>query len=68
VVRLSEVVTETIDVSQLQESVEREVKLSIGTDHVWVEQEQRFTVKIAIEPVPGTDDTAGGGRGGEGAG
>lgn len=67
VMRLSEVPTETIDVSQLRESVERSVNLSIGTDHVWVEQEQTFTVKIAIEPVPGPDDTAGGGRGSEGA-
>ncbi len=58
VLALREVVTETIDVSQLQEATEREVTLSIGTEHVWLEEEQTITVTVPIQPVAPPDDTA----------
>ncbi len=58
VLALKEVVTETIDVSQLQEAAEREVTLSIGTEHVWLEEEQTITVTVPIRPVAPPDDTA----------
>ncbi len=57
VLSLKEVVTETIDVSQLQEAAKREVTLSIGTEHVWLEEEQTITVTVPIQPVA-ADDTA----------
>jgi len=39
VLRLPEVMTETIDVNGLSEPLEREVRLSLGVDHIWVEEE-----------------------------
>lgn len=50
VLRVAEAVTETIDISGLEASAERQVKLSLG-DRVWMEEEKPVTVKIAIEPV-----------------
>ena len=51
VLRLKEVVTEPIDLSNLEEAIEKEVRLSPGSDHVWVEEEGTVKVRIAIEPV-----------------
>jgi len=51
VLRLSEVVTETIDVSELEETTEREVRLSLGGGHVWMEDPRPVTVRIEIEAV-----------------
>jgi YbbR domain-containing protein len=51
VLRLSEVVTETIDLSGLEAPTEREVKLSLGGDHVWMEGEDPVKVRIGIEPL-----------------
>ena len=51
VVRLSEVVTETVDVSGLEAPLERQVSLSLGSDHVWMEEDEPVTVRIGIEPV-----------------
>jgi YbbR domain-containing protein len=52
VLRLSEVVTETVDVTGLAESTEREVKLSLGGSHVWMEDKQPVKLRIAVEAVP----------------
>jgi YbbR domain-containing protein len=65
VARLSEVVTETLDVSGLEAAVERQVKLSLGSDHVWMEEDEPVTVRIGIEPVEPRGDGAGGTEGGE---
>ena len=54
VLRLAEVVTETIDVSGLDAPVERAVRLSLRSDHVWMEESQNVTVRIPIEPVEGS--------------
>jgi YbbR domain-containing protein len=67
VLRLSEVVTETVDVSGLSESEEREVRLSLGGGHVWMEDNSPVTLRIAIEPVPETEGAAGS-QAGAGAG
>ena len=64
VLRLSEVVTETIDLTGLDTSTEREVKLSIGIDHVWQEEAQPVTVRILIEVQPVADEAVDG-EGGE---
>ena len=53
VLRLSEVVTETIDVSGFAAPVEREVKLSLGSDHVWMEENEPVTVRLQLEAVAG---------------
>ena len=52
VLRLSEVVTETIDVSGLDQPTEREVKLSLGAGRVWMEESGSVKVKLQIDPVP----------------
>jgi len=49
VMRLSEVVTETVDVSGLEAPLERQVKLSLGSDHVWMEEDEPVSVRIGIE-------------------
>jgi len=51
VLRLSEVATETIDVKGLAAPVEREVRLSLGSDHVWMEEQESVTVRLQVEPV-----------------
>ena len=51
VLRLSEVVTETIDVAGLSESIEREVRLSLGGGHVWVEEDKAVRLRIQVDPV-----------------
>ena len=58
VLRLSEVVTETIDVAGIAESTEREVKLSLGDSHVWREDDDQVTLKIAVEPREPKEDEA----------
>jgi len=52
VLRLSEVVTETVDVSGLDQPTEREVKLSLGAGRVWKEESAPVKVKLQIDPVP----------------
>ena len=53
VLRLSEVATETIDVSGIAAPVEREVKLSLGSDHVWMEENEPVTVRLQLEALAG---------------
>jgi YbbR domain-containing protein len=53
VLRLSEVATETIDVSGFTAPVERQVKLSLGSDHVWMEKNEPVTVRLQLEAVAG---------------
>lgn len=57
VMRLSEVPTESIDVSGLQAPLERKVRLVLGNEHVWPEQDGPVTVRIAIEAAPAPADT-----------
>jgi YbbR domain-containing protein len=52
VLRLSEVVTETVEVDGLEETEEREVRLSLGGGHVWMEEAKPVTVRIEIEAIP----------------
>jgi YbbR domain-containing protein len=51
VLRLSEVATETIDVSGFTAPVEREVKLSLGSDHVWMEENEPVTVRLQLQAI-----------------
>ncbi len=52
VLRLSEVMTETINVDGLNAPLEREVRLSLGVDHVWVEEGQPVKLRIQVDPIP----------------
>jgi YbbR domain-containing protein len=52
VLRLSEVMTETIDVNGLSEPLEREVRLSLGVGHIWVEEDQPVKLRIQVDPIP----------------
>jgi YbbR domain-containing protein len=52
VLRLTEVMTETIEVAGLSESLEREVRLSLGMEHVWVEEDKPVTLRIQVDPIP----------------
>jgi YbbR domain-containing protein len=60
VLRLSEVVTETIEVTGIREPLEREVRLSLGSDHVWREDEGGVVVRVLVEPLPGSQGAAAG--------
>jgi hypothetical protein len=58
VLGLSEVVTETIDVTGIQESVEREVRLDLGARAVWMEEAQPVKVRVQVESEEPLDDEA----------
>lgn len=64
VLRLSEAVTEMIDVSGATSTIEREVRVSPGPGHMWTEQPRTAKVRVRIEPVPAPP--AAEGEGGEG--
>ena len=52
VLRLAEVLTETIDVSGASVPLEKKVRASPGGLHVWLDGADEVTVRIAIVPVP----------------
>ena len=56
VMRLAEVPTEPIDVTGLQAPLERKVRVVVGSEHVWPEQDGPVTVRIAIEPLAAPAD------------
>ncbi len=69
VLRLTEVVTETIDVEGLAASVERQVRLSLGSDQVWREEQGTVEVRIQVDSEPAPDlEGLGGEEAGEGEG
>ena len=52
VLRLSEVLTETIDVADARETLEKKVRAMPGGLHVWLDGDEAVTVRIEILPVP----------------
>ena len=58
VLRLKELMTETIEVEGQQESVEKAVRPTLVGRHLWLEKDQDITVRIEIVPdeAPTTDD------------
>jgi hypothetical protein len=52
VLRLQEVVTETVDVTGISESTEREVRLSLGGGHVWMEESRPVKVRVTVQALP----------------
>jgi YbbR domain-containing protein len=53
VLRLSEAVTEPVDVAGLDAPVEREARVSLGGEHVWVEDTPVVRVRIQVVPDDG---------------
>jgi YbbR domain-containing protein len=51
VLRLSEVLTETVDVSGANEPIEREVRLSLGAGHIWVDEDKPVILRIHVDPI-----------------
>ena len=60
VLRISEVVTEMIDVTGATATLEREVRVSPGAGHVWADEPRTVTVRVRIEPEPAPEPAAGG--------
>jgi YbbR domain-containing protein len=59
VLRLTEVVTETVDITGLTEPTEREVRLSLGGGHVWMEDSKPVRVRILVAaPTPPAGEAA----------
>jgi YbbR domain-containing protein len=52
VLRLTEVVTEPVPVTGATEPIERSVRLSLGSDHVWREKDGEVMVRIQVDPLP----------------
>lgn len=52
VLRLSEVVTEMIDVTGATGTLEREVRVSPGAGHVWADEPRTVKVRVSIVPEP----------------
>jgi YbbR domain-containing protein len=52
VLRLSELLTETIDVAGANAAIERTVRVAPGGLHVWLEGSDRVTVRIPIAAIP----------------
>jgi YbbR domain-containing protein len=52
VLRLSEVLTETIDVAGADGALEKKVRAMPGGLHVWLDGDELVTVRIAIVPIP----------------
>jgi len=63
--RLSEVVTEPVDVSGSVADVDREVRLFLAGDAVWMEDPQPVRVRVVVEPDPETLAAEGEGAEGE---
>jgi len=56
VLRLSEIATETIDVSGVTAPFERQVRLSLeAEDHVWRETDEPVTVRVQVVPIERAD-------------
>jgi YbbR domain-containing protein len=52
VLRLSEVPTETVELTGLAEPLEKKVRLSLGGGHVWLEEDKPVTIRVQVDPVP----------------
>jgi YbbR domain-containing protein len=52
VMRLAQVETEPIDVTNLQAPIERKARVAVAEEHVWPEEDGPVNVRIGIEPAP----------------
>jgi len=69
VLRLNEVTTETVELTGLAEPLEKQVRLSLGGGHVWLEEDQPVTIRVQIdsirEPETPTEEVDGNSAGGQ---
>ena len=56
VLRLTEVITETVALSGISESFEREVKLTVGARNAWVEDPESVRVRVTVNPSEATGE------------
>ena len=54
--RLGELLTETIDVSGASEPIERPVKIVALGPHAWLEPNQEIRVRVEIQPTPAPEE------------
>ncbi len=59
VLRLSEILTETIEVGGLESSIEKKVRPSLVGRHLWLENDAEVTVRVEIAPEPAKGEEAG---------
>jgi hypothetical protein len=50
--RLNEVITETINLAGARETLERQVRLPLGSRNLWMEDPSPVRVRVEIAPVP----------------
>jgi YbbR domain-containing protein len=50
--RLTEALTETVDITGLANPLEKEVRLALGRGHVWMEETQPVTVRVQVDAIP----------------
>jgi YbbR domain-containing protein len=55
VLALSEVSTETIEVTGMDAPIEREIRLALAGGHVWLDEDQPVKVRIQIDPIEGPE-------------
>lgn len=55
VMRLNEAVTEPVDVAGAQGPVEREVRIGLGGQNVWVQEPAAVRVRVDVQPVDAAD-------------
>ena len=52
------VVHDAFRAAPLAEPIEREARLSLGSEHVWMEENQPVTVRVHVEPLVPADEEA----------
>jgi hypothetical protein len=57
VLRLNEVLTETIDVTGATEDVVKDVAIALGGSHVWLEEVEPVQVHVRIAPAPAPEQS-----------
>jgi YbbR domain-containing protein len=65
VLRLNEVLTETIDVTGATSDVVKEVSVALGGRNLWLEETKPVMARVRIEPVQGTHETPAGAQEGQ---
>ena len=57
VLRISEVVTETVDIAGVDATLTREVSVRPGADHVWVQNPDSVRVNVVVEAIPAEEQS-----------
>jgi len=68
VLRLSEVATETVDITGHANPLEKEVRLALGSGHVWMEEDQPIKVRVQVDAISDLEAAEAEDTGGQGEG